>query len=62
MKEEIEVTPIGRVESSLDDPKKAPKQGAEGGPEAWMVFDPRYGDGLNDLRVGTPIPDVKPVI
>jgi tRNA-Thr(GGU) m(6)t(6)A37 methyltransferase TsaA len=44
--------PIGRVESSLRDPADAPKQGHEGSPQAWLVFDQAYADGLRDLRQG----------
>ena len=46
------VTPIGRVESTLTDCATAPKQGHEGAPDAWLVFDPHVLDGLQDLRVG----------
>ncbi len=46
----IVVHPIGRVESSLKDPAEAPKQGDEGTPEAWLVFDPDVAAGLRDLR------------
>ena len=31
--------PIGRVESPLVDAAMAPKQGDEGSPEAWIVFE-----------------------
>ena len=48
----FEVTPIGTVESSLTDPSSAPKQGYEGSPDAWLVFDPDVLDGLRDLRPG----------
>lgn len=34
------------------DPAAAPKQGPEGGPEAWLVFDPEVAGGLTDLSVG----------
>ena len=44
--------PIGRVESTLTDRAGAPKQGHEGGPEAWLVFEPEMADGLTDLRPG----------
>ena len=44
--------PIGRVESSLTDVAAAPKQGSEGAPEAWLVFEPGVLDGLADLRSG----------
>jgi tRNA-Thr(GGU) m(6)t(6)A37 methyltransferase TsaA len=43
---------IGYVESRLSDPKLAPKQGHEGGPEAWLVFQPAVRDALGDLREG----------
>jgi tRNA-Thr(GGU) m(6)t(6)A37 methyltransferase TsaA len=46
------VVPIGRVESTLTDRAGAPKQGHEGGPEAWLVFEPEVADGLADLRPG----------
>jgi tRNA-Thr(GGU) m(6)t(6)A37 methyltransferase TsaA len=46
------VVPIGRVESTLTDRAGAPKQGHEGGPEAWLVFEPAVADGLAELRPG----------
>jgi tRNA-Thr(GGU) m(6)t(6)A37 methyltransferase TsaA len=48
----IVVRPIGHVESSLTDPAAAPKQGTEGAPEAWLVFEPGVAEGLRDLRAG----------
>lgn len=50
-----EVRPIGRVESSLVDGATAPKQGDEGSPDAWLVFDPDVREGIRDLEVGTEI-------
>jgi len=47
--------PIGRVESPLTDPSAAPKQGDEGSPEAWLVFEPEVREGLRDLRAGTEV-------
>jgi len=47
-----EIRPIGSVESSLTDRSEAPKQGFEGAPEAWLVFDPTVATGIRDLRVG----------
>lgn len=44
--------PIGTVESPLTDRESAPKQGYEGSPDAWLVFDPTVEEGLEDLRVG----------
>ena len=43
---------IGRVESSLVETASAPKQGDEGAPDAWLVFDERVSDGLRGLAVG----------
>lgn len=47
-----EVHPIGVVESPLRDRANAPKQGREGAPDAWLVFDPAMADGIRDLSVG----------
>jgi tRNA-Thr(GGU) m(6)t(6)A37 methyltransferase TsaA len=47
-----ELRPIGRVESSLTDPATAPKQGHEGAPDAWLVFNPAVREGLEGLRPG----------
>jgi tRNA-Thr(GGU) m(6)t(6)A37 methyltransferase TsaA len=52
---DIRLTPIGRVQSPLTDPATAPKQGHEGAPEAWLVFEPRVLAGLADLRAGDDI-------
>lgn len=49
---DLTLRPIGRVESPLSDPAAAPKQGFEGGPEAWLVLEPRVLDGLDGLRAG----------
>ena len=49
------VRPIGFVESPLVDRASAPKQGDEGAPEAWLVFEPAVREGLRDLRVGTDV-------
>jgi tRNA-Thr(GGU) m(6)t(6)A37 methyltransferase TsaA len=51
----IRLTPIGRVASSLTDLAAAPKQGDEGAPEAWLVFEPWVLPGLADLRAGEEI-------
>jgi tRNA-Thr(GGU) m(6)t(6)A37 methyltransferase TsaA len=48
----FELTPVGRVESPLDDPATAPKQGDEGSPPARLIFDSRYADALRDIRAG----------
>ena len=51
----IELTPIGRVESELTDRASAPKQGSEGAPDAWLVFEPWVLDGLAHIRPGAQV-------
>ena len=48
----VELTPVGRVESSLSDPASAPKQGDEGVPDAWLAFDAGTREALDGLRAG----------
>ncbi len=50
-----EIDPIGWVESPLVDRASAPKQGYEGSPEAWLVFDPGVRTAMRDLAAGTEI-------
>jgi tRNA-Thr(GGU) m(6)t(6)A37 methyltransferase TsaA len=47
--------PIGHIESSLVDAASAPKQGDEGGPEAWLIVAPEFADGLRDFHPGDEI-------
>jgi len=47
-----ELEPVGWVESPLVDRAFAPKQGDEGSPEAWLLFDDRFSQALRDLQVG----------
>ena len=46
---EYAIRPIGRVESPIVDLSAAPRQGDEGAPLAWLVFDPAVADGLRDI-------------
>lgn len=39
----------------MTDAAAAPKQGDEGSPEAWLVFEPDVRDGLRDLQPDTEI-------
>jgi tRNA-Thr(GGU) m(6)t(6)A37 methyltransferase TsaA len=48
----IELTPVGRVESPLTDLATAPKQGDEGAPDAWLVFDAAVLEALDGIRPG----------
>ncbi|MFG1947213.1 tRNA (N6-threonylcarbamoyladenosine(37)-N6)-methyltransferase TrmO [Nonomuraea sp. NPDC048826] len=47
-----EIRPVGVVESPLEDRASAPKQGVEGGPDAWLRFDAAVAEGVRDLAVG----------
>jgi hypothetical protein len=55
----FELRPIGHVESSLVERAEAPKQGDEGSPEAWLVFEPGVLQGLSDLRPDMDILDAR---
>lgn len=47
-----ELKEIGKVESPLADLASAPKQGDEGAPEAWLVFEPAVLDALEGIQPG----------
>jgi tRNA-Thr(GGU) m(6)t(6)A37 methyltransferase TsaA len=51
----FELRPIGVVNSELTDRDRAPKQGDEGGPEAWLVFEDDLAQALSDLEPGAEI-------
>lgn len=50
-----EVVPVGWVESPLKERAEAPRQGDEGAPDAWLVFEPGFGEALRDLGTGAEI-------
>jgi tRNA-Thr(GGU) m(6)t(6)A37 methyltransferase TsaA len=52
MAETYEVRAIGFVESGLVETGEAPKQGFEGGPPAWLVFDGDVFEAMRELAVG----------
>jgi tRNA-Thr(GGU) m(6)t(6)A37 methyltransferase TsaA len=47
-----EIKVIGKVESALTDLESAPKQGDEGAPEAWLVFESEVFDALDGVGPG----------
>ena len=49
---QLEITPIGVVESPLTDAASAPKQGDEGAPDAWLVLEPAVLEGLLGIEPG----------
>jgi tRNA-Thr(GGU) m(6)t(6)A37 methyltransferase TsaA len=48
----LQLRRIGRVESPLTEAVAAPKQGNEGAPDAWLVFERDVLTGLEGLRAG----------
>ncbi len=52
---EIEIKPVGWVESPLTERAAAPKQGNEGAPEAWIIFEPGVIDALHGIEPGDEI-------
>lgn len=55
LEEKYVLRPIGWVESTLKNREMAPKQGDEGAPDAWLVFETNVIDGLRDLQVGAEV-------
>jgi tRNA-Thr(GGU) m(6)t(6)A37 methyltransferase TsaA len=50
-----EVVPVGWVESPLKERAQAPRQGGEGAPDAWLVFEPAVADAIRDIAAGAEI-------
>jgi tRNA-Thr(GGU) m(6)t(6)A37 methyltransferase TsaA len=50
--ESYTVRPIGTVHSPITAREKAPKQGSEGAPEAWIDIDPAFADALAGIAEG----------
>jgi tRNA-Thr(GGU) m(6)t(6)A37 methyltransferase TsaA len=48
----LSMRPIGHVRSSLASIDRAPLQGAEGAPEAWLEIDESIADALDGIEVG----------
>jgi tRNA-Thr(GGU) m(6)t(6)A37 methyltransferase TsaA len=48
----VQLVAVGTVESPLTDRAAAPKQGDEGAPEAWLVFEPAMADALDGISEG----------
>ncbi len=53
--DQLQLQPVGRVESALVHRAHAPLQGTEGAPEAWLVFDEAFSTGITDLHRGDEI-------
>lgn len=50
--EPLNLRVVGHVESPLRDLADAPRQGDEGAPDAWLVFDPQYLPALDGVAPG----------
>jgi tRNA-Thr(GGU) m(6)t(6)A37 methyltransferase TsaA len=48
----VELRPVGTVESPLTERAAAPRQGDEGAPAAWLVFEPRFAEALLGIAAG----------
>jgi tRNA-Thr(GGU) m(6)t(6)A37 methyltransferase TsaA len=48
----MKLVAIGTVESPLTDRESAPKQGDEGAPDAWLVFEPGMAPALEGIAAG----------
>jgi tRNA-Thr(GGU) m(6)t(6)A37 methyltransferase TsaA len=51
----FEVKAVGRVESPLTDMASAPRQGDEGAPDAWLVFEPSIAEALEGIAPGNEV-------
>jgi len=49
--ESYSIKPIGFIHSTLKDRSKAPRQGSEGAPDAWLEMAPEFMDGLHGIAV-----------
>jgi tRNA-Thr(GGU) m(6)t(6)A37 methyltransferase TsaA len=50
-----EIRPVGHVESTIKDRAGAPKQGFEGAPDAWLVFDAAVAEATRDILPGADV-------
>ena len=44
--------PVGFIRSTLKTREEAPRQGPEGGPDAWLEVEPKFAEALLGLEVG----------
>ena len=52
---EYTIEPIGVIRSELATREAAPKQGSEGGVDAWLEIHPSFAEGLEGIAVGTDV-------
>ena len=44
--------PVGFIRSTLKRREEAPRQGAEGAPDAWLEIEPQFAEALLGMEVG----------
>lgn len=44
--------PVGFIRSTLKTREEAPRQGPEGGPDAWLEIEPEFAEALLGIEVG----------
>ena len=44
--------PVGFIRSTLKRREEAPRQGSEGGPDAWLEIEPQFAEALLGIEVG----------
>ena len=44
--------PVGFIRSTLKRGEEAPRQGSEGGPDAWLEIEPQFAEALLGMEVG----------
>ena len=47
--------PVGSIQSTLKNKSEAPMQGYEGAPEAWLITDDEFKEGVEGISVGDSI-------
>ncbi|HEU4464314.1 MAG TPA: tRNA (N6-threonylcarbamoyladenosine(37)-N6)-methyltransferase TrmO [Gemmatimonadota bacterium] len=52
MGEEASLEPVGKIRSTLRDRAEAPRQGAEGAPDAWLEVRPELAPALSGISAG----------
>jgi tRNA-Thr(GGU) m(6)t(6)A37 methyltransferase TsaA len=51
-RQRMQLQPVGVIWSTLRERRGAPRQGAEGAPDAWLEIDPAFADALHGIVVG----------
>ena len=52
MRDEYLLQPVGHIRSTLLEVDRAPRQGSEGAPDAWLEVNPAFALGLSRIAAG----------